>query len=432
VLETGDPATSLRQLLSWSHRQLSPPAAQMFALLGVHCGPDITVPATASLAGVPRAEAGRALAELAGASLAAEHRPGRYVLHDLVRGYAAGLAREDFGEAGIRAAVERSLDHYLHTGLISYDLPPPFTVAPPAPGVLPERLAGEAGLLGWARAEHQVGLQAIAQAAAAGLITRAWQIFYGHAYFLVGQGYWADLQTVGQAVLAAAGAAGDQVALGWTHAAIGSYLTLAGAHKEGRGLLVRALDHFRRAGDLRGQAFAHLWASLACAWTRGWAEAVTQGEQALALYRQVGDQDGQRKALASLGECHARAGNYDLARDYARQALQAAPATGDPTTLAFAWDALGFVHSALGEPRQAMSCYRQALAFARQRENSLARKSLIILLAEFGDACRAAGDLRAAAGAWQQALQILHDLGLPDSLGIRARLEQASPPSPPG
>ena len=77
MLETGDAATSLRQLLSWSYRQLSPPAAAMFALLGVHCGPDITVAAAASLAGVPRPDARRALAELAGASLAAEHRPGR-------------------------------------------------------------------------------------------------------------------------------------------------------------------------------------------------------------------------------------------------------------------------------------------------------------------------------------------------------------------
>jgi DNA-binding SARP family transcriptional activator/tetratricopeptide (TPR) repeat protein len=431
ALETGDPATSLRELLSWSYRQLSPPTAAMFALLGVHCGPDIAVPAAASLAGVSRAEAGRALAELTGASLAAEHRPGRYVLHDLVRGYAAGRAMQDLGEAGIRAAVKRSLDHYLHTAVVSSDRLP-FTVAPPAPGVLPELLVGEAGLLGWARAEHQVGLQATAQAAAAGLITRAWQIFYGQSYLLVGQGYWADLQTTGQVVLAAAEAAGDQVALGWTHAAIGSYLTMAGAHQEGRALLVQALDHFRRAGDLRGQAFAHLWASLACAWTDDWAEAVTQGEQALTLYREVGDQGGQGHALASLGECHARLGNYDLARGYARQALQAGPATGDPMTLAFAWDALGFVHSALGEPRQAMSCYQQAVAFARERENSLARRMLVILLAELGDACRAAGDLPAAAEAWQQALQILHDLRLPDNLRIRARLEQASPPSPPG
>src|SRR5215471_5318749 len=116
------------------------------------------------------------------ASLAAEHRPGRYVLHDLVRGYAAGLARQILGDDGVRAAIERSLDHYLHTGVISY-IPPPFPVAPPAPGVLPEQLAGEAGIGAWARAEHQVVVQAIAQAAAAGSLTHAWQLFFGQAWF---------------------------------------------------------------------------------------------------------------------------------------------------------------------------------------------------------------------------------------------------------
>jgi tetratricopeptide (TPR) repeat protein len=106
--------------------------------------------------------------------------------------------------------------------------------------------------------------------------------------------------------------------------------------------------------------------------------------------------------------------------------------TGDPTTLAFGWDALGFVHARLGEPRQAISCYRQAQAFVSERKNPLARMLLVRLLAESGDACRAAGDLPAAAQAWQQALQILHDLRWPDLLGIRTRLEQAGPPSPPG
>jgi hypothetical protein len=38
VLETGDPVTSLRELLSWSYRQLSPPAVQMFALLRCTAG----------------------------------------------------------------------------------------------------------------------------------------------------------------------------------------------------------------------------------------------------------------------------------------------------------------------------------------------------------------------------------------------------------
>ena len=432
VLETGDPATSLGQLLSWSHRQLSPPAAQMFALLGVHCGPDITVPAAASLAGVSRAEAGRALAELADASLAAEHRPGRYVLHDLVRGYAAGVARQVLGEAGIRAAVERSVDHYLHTGYISCDLPAPFTLAPPAPGVLPEKLPGEAELQDWAQANQQVQLQAIAQAAAAGLVTRAWQMFFGQAWSLGGQGYWADCLAIAEVVLAAAEATGDQVALGWTHAAVGRYGTFTGAHDQDCAHLARALDHFRRAGDLSGQAWAHLFTSGAYTMRGDLAEAIVQSGQALALFRQTGDQAGQGWALATLGACHAYLGDCELARGYAGQALEVTPETGDPTTLAMAWHARAFVHSQLGEQRQAISCYRQALALAGERKHPMARGVLVIMLAEFGDICRAAGDLPAAVQAWQQALQVLRDLGWPDLLGVGARLEQADQPSPAG
>ena len=432
VLETGDPATSLGQLLSWSYRQLSPPAARMFALLGVHCGPDITVPAAASLAGVSRAEAGRALAELAGASLAAEHRPGRYVLHDLVRGYAAGQAPQVLGEAGIRAAVERSVDHYLHTGYISCDLPAPFALAPPAPGVVPEKLPGEAELQDWAQANQQVQLQAIAQAAAAGFITRAWQMFFGQAWSLGGQGYWADCLAIAEVVLAAAEAAGDQVALGWTHATIGRYGTFTGAHDEDRPHLARAVDHFRRAGDVSGRAWAQLFASGAYARRGDLAEAVVQSEQALALFRQTGDQAGHGWALAGLGICHAYLGDYELARGYARQALEVTPETGDPTTLAMAWHARAFVHSQLGEQRQAVSCYQQALALVGERKNPMARGVLVIMLAEFGDVCRAVGDLPAAVESWQQALQVLRDLGWPDLMGVGARLEQISPHNPAG
>jgi tetratricopeptide (TPR) repeat protein len=130
--------------------------------------------------------------------------------------------------------------------------------------------------------------------------------------------------------------------------------------------------------------------------------------------------------------CHAYLGDCELARGYAGQALEVTPETGDPTTLAFAWDALALVHSQLGEQRKAISCYRQALAFARERRHPLARAMLVSLLAEFGDASQAAGDLPAAAGAWQQALQVLRDLGWPDLLGVGARLEQADLPSPAG
>jgi tetratricopeptide (TPR) repeat protein len=426
VLETGDPATSLRQLLSWSHRQLSPPAAQMFAHLGVHCGPDITVPAAATLAGVPRAEAGRALAELADVSLAAEHRPGRYVLHDLVRGYAAEHARKILGEAGIGEAVRRSLDHYLHTMVLAWDLPRAFTFPPPVPGVEPEQVA-DAQWHDWVNAERQVLLQAIFQAASAGLITHAWQIFAYEDMQDLGHGYWAD---AGQAVLAAAEAAGDHTAMGWAHLVIGKNAALTGAHDLGRAHLAQALDHFRQAGDLPGQAWMLLNAARPGARNAAWAEAATLCEQSLVLFRQAGDLGGgERWALAGLGTCHAHLGNYELARSYARQALELDPEGSDSINQARMYGLLGLVHSRLGEHRQAISAYQQALAAARAWKASLSRRVLAGLLADFGDACQAAGDLPAARQAWQQALQIRDELGLPDTRRLRARLEHAARPA---
>jgi len=65
-------------------------------------------------------------------------------------------------------------------------------------------------------------------------------------------------------------------------------------------------------------------------------------------------------------------------------------------------------------------------------KDALARRMRQVLLVRFGDACHAAGDLPAAVEAWQQAQLFLRDQGWPESPRIRARLEQAGPPSPPG
>ena len=300
------------------------------------------------------------------------------------------------------------------------------------PGVLPERLPDEAGLQDWARVEHQVVLQAIAQAAAAGLLTRAWQLFHDQAWWVGGQGYWADIRATAQTLLAAAAAAGDQVALGWTQAIIGRYGTFSGADDEDRAHLARALDHFRRAGDLAGQAWARLFASGASSMKGEWAEGVTQSGQALALFRQTGDQAGQGWALAVLGVCHARLGNCELACGYARQALEVTPESGDPTALALAWDALGLVHSRLGEPRQAIGCYRQALALVGERKQPLARAVLVRLLAGFGDACRAAGDLAAAVEAWRQAAAGPQRPGVAGPAGSRCQARAGRPAQPGG
>jgi DNA-binding SARP family transcriptional activator len=88
----GDSITDLRTAFSWSYRALDPHTARLFRLLSIHPGPEITVTAAASLAGIPVSKSRRHLAELARANLVAENRPQRFTLHILLRSYAAELA----------------------------------------------------------------------------------------------------------------------------------------------------------------------------------------------------------------------------------------------------------------------------------------------------------------------------------------------------
>lgn len=116
ALDTGDAAGSLREVFSWSHQQLSHSAGRVFRLMSVHPGPDMSVQAAASIAGIAVPDAQRALSELTSASLVAERSQGRYRCHDLLRAYAAEQASDCDGDGEVHAAAHRMLDHYRHEG----------------------------------------------------------------------------------------------------------------------------------------------------------------------------------------------------------------------------------------------------------------------------------------------------------------------------
>lgn len=184
ALETGEAATSIRKVFSWSHAKLSQPAGRMFSLLGIHPGPDITAPAAASLAGLSRSQTHVALAELCDQHLITEHVPGRYLCHALLRTYAAEAAHIRDNVADRRAAVHRVLDHYLHTAIkASATLCPhsrsiEVTLGQPMPGVLPEKIAGPAQAAQWFENEWRVLLAAIDQAASEDYAMHTWALPY--------------------------------------------------------------------------------------------------------------------------------------------------------------------------------------------------------------------------------------------------------------
>ena len=125
----GDPATDVRAVFSWSYRALTPAAARLFRLTGLHPGHSIGIAGAASAAAVPAGQARALLAELTRAHLLTEPAPGRYVFHDLLRAYARELA-EGSDSAGDRAAAEgRIIEHYRHTAQRAAALLEPY-VAP--------------------------------------------------------------------------------------------------------------------------------------------------------------------------------------------------------------------------------------------------------------------------------------------------------------
>ena len=182
-------------MFSWSYCALGTDAARLFRLLGLHPGPDITIAAAASLAGIPAEQARVLLAELARAHLLAEHRPGRYAFHDLLRAYATEQALAH-GDPSRNAAVGRILDHLLHTGYAAAALIEPYFApidpVPPRPGVTVDGPATAEDALEWFTAERATLLAAVRLAAKTGFATYTWQLTWAMTTFLLRRGLWSD------------------------------------------------------------------------------------------------------------------------------------------------------------------------------------------------------------------------------------------------
>ena len=408
----------------------------MFGLLGVHCGPDITAAAGASLAGLPPARARGLITELVNASLITEHHPGRYVMHDLVRGYAADLAREIMTEGDIRAAIGRSLDHYVHSAAAAVAAAsgeialPPIEVNPPASGVSPEQFEGDRQLMGWLKAEHKVLLQAVAQAAAAGRDTHAWQIAYFLSIFLDLDGHWDDWAAVGQIALAAA-QQGDPAGLGWTRMRLGRRCTKLGEYDRAASHGVQALEHFRLAGDLAGQAYAYYFLAISRDDTirdpqtpsNPGGPDLHHGEQALRLFRETGNKIWEGIALTLVGCCHLEIGNNELSLKFAQQALEAQRKNGTNLGECEALEKLGVIHYMVGDYARAIPCLGEAARLTARSDYS--DWKLACICTSLGDACLAAGDRHAATEAWQEALNYCADRHAHLATTVRERLERA-------
>lgn len=423
ALDTGEQATSVRAVLSWSYGRLARPAARMFRLLAAHPGPDISIHAAASLAAVSAREARRTLGELTTSSMLIESGPGRYAFQDLLQAYAADRAQEEEAASDLRAASQRMLDHYVHSAWAVVELEKfytPFVPDPPLPGVVPEDLTAPGDAQAWLLAEHPVLLAAISQAADLGFGSHAVLIATALLCFQYRQGFWTDGATVSTTVLAAAERHGDPRSLGAAHSYAGLIATFGG-------LFDQAIDHFQQAdaaldrcGDQNGRAFAHANISVMLTLQGQHAAALEYAQTALRL--SAGTRTWiEAFALTCVGRSVSLLGDHAQALASLQQAVALFRQLGSTETLALALDYLGFAQAGLGDDAAAVASYAEAIRLFEEIGNRWGQADTLIRL---GDSYEAAADHVAARRAWQSAVDTLGDQFHPEVDRTRAKLGQ--------
>jgi DNA-binding SARP family transcriptional activator/tetratricopeptide (TPR) repeat protein len=423
VLDTGDDATSLRAVISWSDRQLSPDAARTFRLLAIHPGPDITIPATASLIAARPHDARRYVAELTAASLLGEHTPGRYTFHDLIRAYAAEQAAATESPHDYQAAVRRVFDHYLHSVYFGRGLGERWKqgLAPGVreAGVTPEQLSDRRTAGEWLTAEASVIARCTVLAASAERPdSRAWQLAVTTMRCLHRSARLDDAIALGQLAIDAADRAGDLVGLGWAHREhAGVLFTRAGGSADpatvprDTRLLAEAADHLRTslqnftsARDDSGLAFALLLRG-DVHYCLGGDVMLTHADatEALRLLTVAGSRYGQATATEYQGTWTFFAGHREDGLAAMARAADMYEEIDEPDA-ARAYQDLGELLLEEGRSDEAIACFRKALAVWEQTGDTFLTILALCFIARVHER---AGDIAAAVACWRDGLDRL-------------------------
>ncbi|MGY0058294.1 AfsR/SARP family transcriptional regulator [Streptomyces sp. LZ34] len=423
AFDGGDATTDVRAVFSWSYHTLGTDAARLFRLLGVHPGPDISAAAAASLVGLPVPQARRLLLQLTRAHLLTERSPGQYALHDLLRAYATELAQAYESEADRRAALHRTLDHYLHTavaaGRVFTPQRTPLTLPAAQPGVSTESFACYGEALTWFTVEHPVLVAAQQQAAESGFEPHAWQLAWSLAEFLDQLGHWHDQGVVHAVALDAAQRTDNLAGQAHAHHGLGLADLRMACYDRARDHLMCALDLHGKTGNPAGQALIHVALNLAGERQGRHEEGLYHAQRTLELYREVGQRSGEAYALNNVGWAYAMIGEYQQTLVHCEKALRMLEQAHDGRGASAAWDSLGYAHHRLGDHEQAIVCYRNAVELRHERGERVRAAETMYRL---GSAQLAADDVPGARDTWQQALTMFDTLGHPDAGRVREEL----------
>jgi len=399
--------------------------AGAFRLLGLWTGPWIQLPAASALLGKPDVATSDVLDRLVDAHLLEVPEPDRYRFHDLLRVYAADRARTQETEQRRGDAITRLLTWYLHTAEAAATVISPqhtrVPLGPPDGAIRPLHFTTLEEAIAWCETERAGLMAATRLAAASGLHEIAWKLPAAAMSFYYRRSHWGDWVAAHQTGLDSARALGDRGAQAWMLNNLG--MAFGVQHRpECVEFLEQALKLYRAVGDLRGEArveynVANAWFDLG-----RYAEALEAAQRSVAIQQQIGNRYVEGLALGTVGCAYRELGQFGDAVAHFQRALAIFRDLGDLDSESDSLSDLGDTYLGMHQVAEAIACLQDSLAIRRSIED---RAGQAATLQRLGHAHRDAGDLGLARGFLAEALRLNEDLG-DDSKAteIRAALSQ--------
>jgi tetratricopeptide (TPR) repeat protein len=409
ALSLGDPDLDVRAVFSWSYHALSPAAAHLFRLLGLHPGPDIDRHACGALMDRPP------LTELTAANLLDEYRPDRFRFHDLLRTYAAECAERDESPSERQSAMLRMIDYYVATATLADSRIMPcrdgeIRAEPVSAGLPVIATVGDA--LDWFMAENDVLLATIRLATKHEFDAGVDQLAWACDTFLGRSGQRHERVAANRSALEAVRRSGDLAAQVRNLWSLSRTIARMGCFVEADECLVEATDLNKNLGEEYHQIAIRLAYVQLLDIQKRYTEAIPHARRALELAQRTPSQMYRADALTAVSWDQARLGRSVEALSSCEQALEIYSEIGHPEGNAYALHVLGFIHQELGHYAEAIRCYERAIEIDRELGS---RYWEAVVLDRLGDAHHALGDGHRAQLAWRQAFDILDTLQHPDA-----------------
>ena len=399
--------------LALSYRYLTAGQQKLFRWLALYPGDSFSTHAARAMAGGDSpAGTVQALEVLLDFHLLEELTPGRFEFHALIREYAADLTEAVDPEPDRQAATRRLLDYYLALAAHADRVVHPFgrRVKLPGPAAAPAlpALGTRSECVALLHAD-KTGMLAVARhAAATGWPVHAALLAHLLGGFLDTWGDWAAAIELHRRAVDAWRAARDVGGEAMALTDLAFVLCRTGRHAEAADTARTGLAAARAAADKAGEAAALDTLGIIFSLSARYVEALACHDQALAIWRELGGRHGEADALSHSGMAAACLGRHRDALRRAELALAAYRGLGDLQGATNALNNLGGLQQDAGCHDDALVSYEQAKAAFLEIGD---RQGEAIALSNIGDIHCLRGSHQDAITDYRAALDIFREIG---------------------